>query len=49
MLYYPWRSEDSLLGSEQTYGSKFYDSEVHTTVEQNEQDLNLMQMLSQRH
>ncbi|XP_068712523.1 uncharacterized protein [Montipora foliosa] len=35
MLYYPWRNEDTLLGNEQTYASKFYESEVHTTVEQN--------------
>ena len=35
MLCYPWRNEDTLLDSEQTYTSKFYESEVHTTVEQN--------------
>ena len=35
MLYYPWRNEDSLLGTEQTYASKFYDFEVQTVVEQN--------------
>ena len=35
MLYYPCRNEDTLLGNEQTYASKFYESEVHATVEQN--------------
>ena len=35
MLYYPWRNEDTLLGTEQTYASKFYDCEVHAIVEQN--------------
>jgi len=35
MLYYLWRNEDTLLGSEQTYASKLYESEVHVIVEQN--------------
>ena len=35
MLYYPWRDETSLLGSDQTYASKFYEHEVQAVVERN--------------
>lgn len=35
MLYYPWRKEDNLIGSEQTYASKFCEPEVQAVVEQN--------------
>ena len=35
MLYYPWRKEVSLLGSDQTYSSKFYESCVQALVEKN--------------
>jgi len=34
VLYYPWRDETSLLGSDQTYASKFYDHKVQAVVEQ---------------
>ena len=34
-LYYPWRNEDTLVGSEQTYASKFCEPEVQAVVEQN--------------
>ena len=35
VLYYPWRNEDSLLGSNQTYASKFYEPEVQSVVTKN--------------
>ena len=35
ILYLPWREETELLGSDQTYTSKFYDSEVQKIIEQN--------------
>ena len=35
VLYYPWRNEDSLLGSNQTYASKFYKPEVQSVVTKN--------------
>ena len=35
MLYLPWRDETELLGSDQIYASKFYDSEVQNIIEQN--------------
>ena len=35
MLYLPWRDETELLGSDQTYASKFYDSEAQNIIEQN--------------
>ena len=35
LLYYPWRNEDTLIGSEQTYASKFYEPEADAAVEQN--------------
>ena len=36
MLYYPWRDETrDLLGSNQTYASKFYEPIVQAIVEQN--------------
>ena len=35
MLYYPWRNEDALIGSEETYAPKFYESEVQLVVERN--------------
>lgn len=36
MLYYPWRSEDNLLGKEKTCASKFYEPETNAIVEQNQ-------------
>ena len=38
MLYYPWRDETSLLGSDQTYASKFYEHEVQAVVERNREN-----------
>ena len=35
MLYYPWHNEDTLVGSEQTYASKFNEPEVEAVVEKN--------------
>ncbi|XP_068758167.1 uncharacterized protein [Montipora capricornis] len=35
ILYFPWRDERSLLGSDQTYASKFYEHKVQAVVEQN--------------
>lgn len=35
MPYYPWLNEDTLVGSEQTYASKFNEPEVQAIVEQN--------------
>ena len=35
MLYYPWRDESNLMASDQTYTSKFYESDVQTIVEDN--------------
>ena len=35
MLYYPWRLESELLGNEQTYISKFCETNVQAVVEQN--------------
>ena len=35
ILYFPWRDENDLLGSDQTYASKFYEPNVQTTIEQN--------------
>ena len=35
MLYYPWHNEDTLVGSEQTYASKFNEPEVQAVVEKN--------------
>lgn len=36
MLYYPWRQETDLLGNDQTYMSKFYESQdVQSIVEHN--------------
>lgn len=35
MPYYPWLNEDTLVGSEQTYASKFNEPEVQAVVEQN--------------
>ena len=34
IMYYPWRKEDTLIGSEQTYASKFYEPKVQAVVEQ---------------
>jgi hypothetical protein len=28
MLYYPWRHENNLIASDQTYASKFYETDV---------------------
>ena len=33
MHYFPWREENSLLGKEQTYASKFYEPAVQAVVE----------------
>ena len=33
MLYYPWRQENDLIGTEQTYMSKFYEPDVQTMVQ----------------
>ena len=33
MLYYPWRQETDLIGTEQTYMSKFYEPDVQTMVQ----------------
>ena len=33
MLYYPWRQETDLTGTEQTYMSKFYEPDVQTMVQ----------------
>lgn len=37
MLYFPWRDENSLLGRDQTYSSKFYEPNVQILVEENRQ------------
>ena len=33
MLYYPWRDENNLMSSDQTYASKFYEPDVQAIVE----------------
>ena len=38
MLYYPFRDENSLLSTDQTYPSKFYESAVQTVVEKNREN-----------
>ena len=35
MLYYPWRHEGTLLDSDDTYVSKFYETNVKKIVEHN--------------
>ncbi|XP_028413533.1 uncharacterized protein LOC114536369 [Dendronephthya gigantea] len=35
MLYYPWRHENNLLASNQTYTSKFYEADVQKIVQLN--------------
>ena len=35
MLFFPWRMEESLAGSEQTYAAKFTEPEVQAIVEAN--------------
>ena len=35
MLYYPWRHEGILLDSDDTYVSKFYETDVKNIVEHN--------------
>ena len=35
ILFFPWRMEESLVGSEQTYASKFTEPEVQAIVEAN--------------
>ena len=35
MLYYPWRDENNLMSSDQTYTSKFYEPDVQAIVEHN--------------
>ena len=35
MLYYPWRHEGTLLDSDDTYVSKFYETNVKNLVEHN--------------
>ena len=37
MLYFPWRDEQELLGQDQTYISKFYDTEVQAIVQHNKE------------
>ena len=34
MLYFPWRNETELLSSDQTYTSKFYETDVQPIVEE---------------
>ena len=46
MLYYPWRRESELFGSEQTYISKFQEPDVQTTVQIIDKYLSLILMLS---
>ena len=41
MLYYPWSQETELLGNEQTYMSKFYETEVQAVVEHNKNTFEL--------
>ena len=38
LLYYPWRDENGLLDTDQTYTSKFYESGVQTVVEKNREN-----------
>jgi len=35
MLYYPWRKEADLLGTDQSYASKFYEPHVQELVDFN--------------
>ena len=35
MLYFPWREEGDLIGTEQTYMSQFYEPGVQAVVEHN--------------
>jgi hypothetical protein len=35
MLYFPWRNEQELLGKDQTYISKFNETDVQTAVQHN--------------
>ena len=35
MLYFPWRNETELLSSDQTYTSKFYETDAQPIVEEN--------------
>ncbi len=35
VLYYPWRNENNLIASDQTYASKFYEADVQKIVEHN--------------
>ena len=35
MLYYPWRDENNLMASDQTYASKFPEPDVQAIVQHN--------------
>ena len=35
MLYYPWRDENNLMASDETYTSKFYEPDIQAIVEHN--------------
>ena len=35
MLYYPWRDENNLMASDQTYTTKFYEPDIQAIVEHN--------------
>ena len=37
MLYLPWRNEQELVGHDETFISKFYETEVQTVVQQNKE------------
>ena len=35
MLYLPWRNENELIGSDQTYANKFYQPNIQVIIQQN--------------
>ena len=37
MLYFPWRNENELLGTDQTYVSKFYEPDIQSIVQHNKE------------
>jgi hypothetical protein len=37
MLYFPWRNEQELIGQDQTYISKFYETDVQAIVQHNKE------------
>ena len=37
MLYFPWRNENELLGTDQTYVSKFYEPDIQSIVQRNKE------------